>query len=65
MLKFGGVTNQVQFARPDIIPQDNNKIDPRIQGRIQTKVVDIGADWTTKKISPVRFQDTHSRIFEK
>ncbi|TNV82467.1 hypothetical protein FGO68_gene39 [Halteria grandinella] len=63
MLKFGGVTNQVHFARPE----EPSKNDPRsqLQGRVQSKVIDIDPDWTTKKISPVRFHDTHSRVFER
>ena len=57
---MGGVTNQIDFCRPKLWAEPAPVED---QGRFQAKVVDITNDWTGKRVSPVRFKDTHSYLF--
>jgi len=51
-LRLGGTSSQIEFCKE--IPHLTRK---------DKKEIDINPLWTKKSVSPVRFQDSHSRIF--
>ena len=59
-LKVGGVSNQIQFSRPHLYT--NSLIEA---SRVQEKIVDITNEWTTKRVSPIRYKDTHTYLFSQ
>lgn len=54
LVKSGEVSSQIDFARSGQFNETR---------RDDHRVVEMYPDWKSKKVSPVRFMDTHSDIF--